>query len=191
MFFFFNIQGADIIGINCHFDPTTTLKGIKVMKDACAAEGLHPHLMAQPLAYHTPDCNKQGFIDLPEFPFGKNLIVNVHFCFYIVSSYVHFIWKKARATALILSEPVTSPSTLIPGLETRLLTRWEMHKYAREAYDLGVRYIGGCCGFEAYHVRAVCEELAKERGCLPDSSEKHDPWGAGLKMHTKPWVRAR
>ena len=30
-----------------------------------------------------------------------------------------------------------------------------MHRYAREAWELGVRYIGGCCGFEAYHIRAV------------------------------------
>ena len=42
-----------------------------------------------------------------------------------------------------------------------------MHKFAREAYDLGVRYIGGCCGFQAYHIRAVAEELEQERGKLP------------------------
>ena len=23
-----------------------------------------------------------------------------------------------------------------------------MHKFAREAYELGVHYIGGCCGFQ-------------------------------------------
>ena len=34
-----------------------------------------------------------------------------------------------------------------------------MHKYARQAYDLGVRYIGGCCGFEPYHIRAIAEEV--------------------------------
>ena len=105
------------------------------------------YLMVQPLGYHTPDAGKQGFIDLPEFPFG---------------------------------------------LEPRILTRWDMHRYAREAWDLGVRYIGGCCGFEAYHMRAVAEELVEERkGRLGQASEKHDMWGGGLKMHTKPWVRAR
>ncbi len=57
-----------------------------------------------------------------------------------------------------------------------------MHRFAREAYDIGVRYIGGCCGFEPYHIRAVAEELSKERGCLPDGSDKHDMWGAGLKV---------
>ena len=57
-----------------------------------------------------------------------------------------------------------------------------MHRYAREAYEIGVRYIGGCCGFEPYHIRAVAEELSAERGCLPAGSEKHDMWGAGLKV---------
>uniref|UniRef100_A0A1I8FQT2 Hcy-binding domain-containing protein n=1 Tax=Macrostomum lignano TaxID=282301 RepID=A0A1I8FQT2_9PLAT len=50
-----------------------------------------------------------------------------------------------------------------------------------------------CCGFEPYHIRAVCRaELAAERGAIPSGSEKHVVWGGrGLKMHTKPWVRAR
>lgn len=138
--------GADIVGINCHFDPFITLDGIKEMKKGLDAAGLKPHLMAQPLAYMTPDCNKQGFIDLPEFPFG---------------------------------------------LESRICTRWDIHRYAREAYELGVRYIGGCCGFEPYHIRAISEELEKERGVSCAASNKHDKWGAGLRLHTKPWVRAR
>lgn len=79
----------------------------------------------------------------------------------------------------------------LTALEPRVCTRWDMQRYARQAYELGVRYIGGCCGFESYHIRAVSEELANERGKYPESSKKHDPWGEGLKMHTKPWVRAR
>ncbi|XP_006819776.1 betaine--homocysteine S-methyltransferase 1-like isoform X1 [Saccoglossus kowalevskii] len=138
--------GADIVGINCHFDPDITLAAVRKMKTALDAAGLKAHLMTQPLAYHTPDVNKQGFIDLPEFPFA---------------------------------------------LEPRVCTRWEIQAYAREAYNLGVRFIGGCCGFEPYHIRAVCEELAPERGFLPPGSEKHAPWGDGLRLHTKPWVRAR
>ena len=119
------------------------------MKEGLVEAGLFDkvYLMCQPLAYHTPDAGKQGFIDLPEFPFG---------------------------------------------LEPRILTRWDMHRYAREAWELGVRYIGGCCGFEAYHIRAVSEELAGERGGkISAASEKHAMWGGGLRMHTKPWVRAR
>lgn len=138
--------GADVIGINCHFDPFVSLKCMALMKAALDKAGIKKHLMVQPLGFMTPDCGKQGFIDLPEFPFG---------------------------------------------LEPRIMTRWECHKYAREAYEMGIRFIGGCCGMEPYHMRAVCEELSKERGFLPKGTEKHAMWGDGLRMHTKPWVRAR
>ncbi|TRY65178.1 hypothetical protein DNTS_009418 [Danionella cerebrum] len=138
--------GADIVGVNCHFDPLTCVKTVKLMKAAVEQAGLKAHYMSQPLAYHTPDCNCQGFIDLPEFPFA---------------------------------------------LEPRILTRWEMQQYAREAYDAGIRVIGGCCGFEPYHIRAIAEELSQERGVLPEASQKHGLWGSCLEMHTKPWVRAR
>lgn len=82
-------------------------------------------------------------------------------------------------------------TNVFAGLEPRIITRWDVQKYARKAYDLGIRYIGGCCGFEPYHVRAIAEELAPERGFLPEASEKHGSWGNSLSMHTKPWVRAR
>eukprot|EP01084_Bolivina_argentea_P119202 211369_1 len=151
-------KGARIIGLNCHFDPFITLRAIEKMKDSLDKFGLmwdkekNPNgvfLMAQPVGYMTPDVSKQGFIDLPEFPFA---------------------------------------------LEPRICTRWDMHKYARMAHELGVKYIGGCCGFEPYHIRAVAEELMEERGgpnSLGDASKKHEQWGGGLEMHTKPWVRAR
>ncbi|TSK72156.1 Betaine--homocysteine S-methyltransferase 1 [Bagarius yarrelli] len=138
--------GADIVGVNCHFDPKTCVEAVSMMKAAVEKAGLKAHYMVQPLAYHTPDCGCQGFIDLPEFPFA---------------------------------------------LEPRILTRWDMQQYAREAYKAGIHFIGGCCGFEPYHIRALAEELAPERGFLPEGSQKHGQWGSGLEMHTKPWVRAR
>ena len=60
------------VGVNCHFDPFTSLDALKVMKKGLADAGLldTTHLMCQPLAYLTPDASKQGFIDLPEFPFA-------------------------------------------------------------------------------------------------------------------------
>ena len=39
------------------------------------------------------------------------------------------------------------------------MTRWDAHKFARDAYNAGIRYIGGCCGIEPYHIRAVAEEV--------------------------------
>ena len=59
-------------------------------------------------------------------------------------------------------------------MEPRQITRIEAARYAREAYDLGVRVIGGCCGFESHHIRAMAEELSEERGKLPAGSRKSD-----------------
>jgi betaine-homocysteine S-methyltransferase len=60
------------------------------------------------------------------------------------------------------------------AMEPRMITRWEAARFAREAYELGVRVIGGCCGFEPYHIRAMAEELAEEKGGLPEGSDKSD-----------------
>lgn len=71
---FLSLPGASIVGVNCHFDPATSLQTVKLMKEGLEGARLKAYLMTQPLAYHTPDCSKQGFIDLPEFPFGKTAI---------------------------------------------------------------------------------------------------------------------
>ena len=39
------------------------------------------------------------------------------------------------------------------------MTRWDAHKFGRDAYNAGIRFIGGCCGIEPYHIRAVAEEV--------------------------------
>lgn len=52
----------------------TCVKAVKMMKEGVEKAGLKAHYMVQPLAYHTPDCSCQGFIDLPEFPFGNNIL---------------------------------------------------------------------------------------------------------------------
>ena len=59
-------------------------------------------------------------------------------------------------------------------MEPRLISRWEVAHFVREAYDLGVRVLGGCCGFEPYHIRAMAEELEEERGGFPEGSDKSD-----------------
>jgi len=60
------------------------------------------------------------------------------------------------------------------AIEPRQITRFEAKEWARDAYNLGVRYIGGCCGFEPYLIRAIAEELSQERGRLPYSARKSD-----------------
>jgi len=56
-------------------------------------------------------------------------------------------------------------------LDTRNVTRTEMAKFSREAYELGVHYIGGCCGVEPHLIRAISQELAPERNITPPTDD--------------------
>jgi hypothetical protein len=49
------------------------------------------------------------------------------------------------------------------ALDPLQLTRAEMAKYASETRDIGVNFIGSCCGSIATHVR----EMARALGKLP------------------------
>ncbi|XP_057303573.1 betaine--homocysteine S-methyltransferase 1-like [Hydractinia symbiolongicarpus] len=137
-------SGADIIGLNCRFEPDICLNTLKRMKAAVEKEGIKVHWMCQPAGYRTADGGRDGFASIPE-------------------------------TAL--------------ALESRLISRWDAHKFARRAYEEGVRFIGGCCGFEPYHIRALAEELHEERGRLPKNSR--GLYASSLKYHHNPIVQAR
>jgi methionine synthase I (cobalamin-dependent) len=47
-------------------------------------------------------------------------------------------------------------------LESAALTRFEMAQFARDARDLGVGYVGVCCGGAPHYVRAMAEALGRE-----------------------------
>jgi betaine-homocysteine S-methyltransferase len=53
----------------------------------------------------------------------------------------------------------------LPGfpdaMEPYQLTRFDMADYARRARDMGVNYIGGCCGAVAVHIREMARALGK------------------------------
>jgi betaine-homocysteine S-methyltransferase len=55
--------------------------------------------------------------------------------------------------------------TSLPAFPDKLdpyqLTRYEMADYARKARDLGVNYIGACCGTVASHIREMARALGK------------------------------
>ena len=48
------------------------------------------------------------------------------------------------------------------SLEPFMCTRFEMAEFARAARELGVGYIGVCCGGSPHHVRAMAEALGRE-----------------------------
>jgi methionine synthase I (cobalamin-dependent) len=47
------------------------------------------------------------------------------------------------------------------GLDPFLLTRFQMARFAQDAKELGVNYIGICCGGSPHHVRAMAEALGR------------------------------
>jgi betaine-homocysteine S-methyltransferase len=47
------------------------------------------------------------------------------------------------------------------ALDGRLCTRYEIADFGREAYDLGVRYLGVCCGAGPHHIRSLAEAVGK------------------------------
>src|SRR6185436_15077974 len=86
---------------------------------------------------------------------------------------------RAAVDVPVAAQPVpyrTSPATpafeslesdegrrLFPiELESFQCTRFEMADFARRARDIGVGYIGICCGGGPHHVRAMAEALGRD-----------------------------
>jgi betaine-homocysteine S-methyltransferase len=47
------------------------------------------------------------------------------------------------------------------ALDPMMCTRYEIADFAREAYDLGVGYLGVCCGAGPHHIRSMAEALGR------------------------------
>jgi betaine-homocysteine S-methyltransferase len=54
------------------------------------------------------------------------------------------------------------------ALESNQISRFELADFARNASQAGIRFIGGCCGVVAYHIRSMAEALGRR----PPASEK-------------------
>ena len=62
--------GADLVGLNCLFDPFIQLDCMRVMKKGLEKANLKPFLMCQPLGFRTPDAGHFGWLTLPEYPYA-------------------------------------------------------------------------------------------------------------------------
>ena len=47
------------------------------------------------------------------------------------------------------------------ALDPFTCNRYEISEFAREAYEMGVHYLGVCCGAAPHHIRAMAEELGR------------------------------
>jgi betaine-homocysteine S-methyltransferase len=84
---------------------------------------------------------------------------------YVASLPVPYRTTDAEPTFQSLTDAACA---CIPGnrpfptaLDPFTCNRYECADYAREAHDIGVRYIGLCCGAAPHHIRAVAEALGR------------------------------
>ncbi len=71
----FLAAGADVLGVHCLYDPTISIKTMRLVKAGLEKEKLKPFLMMQPLGFHVPETEnwKEGYHELPEYPYCKSL----------------------------------------------------------------------------------------------------------------------
>ncbi|PIK58107.1 putative betaine--homocysteine S-methyltransferase 1 [Apostichopus japonicus] len=66
--------GADVVGVNCNYDPFISLETLEMMKIALKEAGYDVYLMVQPVGWHTQEIrdDERGYTVLPEFPYGQS-----------------------------------------------------------------------------------------------------------------------
>ncbi len=65
---------------------------------------------------------------------------------------------EAEPSMMSLRDPARGGAPVFPvGLDPFTCTRAELGEFATAALDLGVRYLGVCCGAAPHHIRAVAE----------------------------------
>ena len=77
----------------------------------------------------------------------------------IVHRHIKHMLSREDIHNVIIDRVISRYFCLFIAMEPRLLTRMDVHTFTRKAYELGVKYIGGCCGYEPYHIRASAEEV--------------------------------
>jgi betaine-homocysteine S-methyltransferase len=63
---------------------------------------------------------------------------------------------------MALTDPCCNDARAFPvGLDPFVCTRAEIGEFGKKAYELGVRYLGVCCGAGPHHIRALAEGLGR------------------------------
>ncbi len=70
-------------------------------------------------------------------------------------------------------------------LDPYQLTRYELGDFAKKARDLGVNYIGGCCGCEGSHIRQMARELGRKPPILREWTVDYDKPQSATEAYVK------
>ena len=70
--------------------------------------------------------------------------------------------NSQQPSFMSLTDPCCNNQRAFPvGLDPFMATRGEIFDFGREAFELGVRYLGVCCGAGPHHIRALAESLGR------------------------------
>jgi betaine-homocysteine S-methyltransferase len=68
----------------------------------------------------------------------------------------------AQPSFMSLTDPCCGDARAFPvGLDPFVCTRQEIFDFGKEAYALGIHYLGVCCGAGPHHIRALAESLGR------------------------------
>ena len=89
--------------------------------------------------------------------------------------------------------PIPHPTAFPTALDPFFCNRYEIREWARKAYELGIQYLGVCCGAAPIHIREVAEAIGRTPPASrysPDMS-KHFLFGTddALKQHITGYSR--
>ncbi|PIK45722.1 betaine homocysteine S-methyltransferase 1 [Apostichopus japonicus] len=65
-------------------------------------------------------------------------------------------------TFMLLTDPVTGEFVFPTNLDCALCTRDDIYKFGRRCDELGISYIGLCCGNAAAYTRTLCESIGRK-----------------------------
>ncbi|HEY1491115.1 MAG TPA: homocysteine S-methyltransferase family protein [Steroidobacteraceae bacterium] len=69
----------------------------------------------------------------------------------------------AQPSFMSLTDPCCGNARAFPvGLDPFVCTRQEIFDFGREAFALGINYLGVCCGAGPHHIRALAEALGRQ-----------------------------
>jgi betaine-homocysteine S-methyltransferase len=84
-----------------------------------------------------------------------------------------------------LTDPCCDNARAFPiGLDPFVCTRAEIGEFGRSAFEMGVRYLGVCCGAGPHHIRALAEGLGRHPEASRYSADmsKHAFFGTDKKI---------
>ncbi|MGO9804301.1 MAG: homocysteine S-methyltransferase family protein [Steroidobacteraceae bacterium] len=93
----------------------------------------------------------------------------------------------AQPSFMSLTDPCCDNQRAFPvGLDPFVTTRTEIFNFGREAFALGARYLGVCCGAGPHHIRALAESVGRHPPASRYSVDmsKHTIFGSNKMIRT-------